>query len=116
MVIPSAVSKVTLNRDGSLYADNNFVGKIRLVTFDNPQMLEREDSGLYKEIDSFVSNAKPVEDAEILQGMVEQSNVQAVVEMTRMMQVARSYESTQKIVDKEDDRIRQTIRRISQVQ
>lgn len=116
MVVPSAASKVTLNRDGSLYADDTLIGKVKLIKFEKPQMLEREEGGLYREKDPSLTRATPVQNAQILQASIEQSNVSGVVEMSRMMQVSRSYESTQNIVNREDDRVRQAIRRITQAQ
>jgi flagellar basal-body rod protein FlgF len=44
-------------------------------------------------------------DAEVLQGMVENSNVKGVVEMTRMIDTVRSYQAAAKLVDTEHERI-----------
>ena len=52
----------------------------------------------------------PVEDARIVQGFVEQSNVSPVTEMARMVEVQRAYEYGQKLLDQEDARIRLVVR------
>jgi flagellar basal-body rod protein FlgF len=114
MVVPLAATKISLNKDGSLYADGDLLGKVKLVKFSSPQMIDREEGGLYRE--AVPGNTAPVDKVNISQGMLEQSNVQSVVEMTKMMQVARNYESTQNLMDKEDDRVRQAIRRINTAQ
>jgi flagellar basal-body rod protein FlgF len=49
---------------------------------------------------------EPVEDAVVLQGHLEASNVQPVAEIARMIAVQRAYELGQSFLDREDDRIR----------
>ena len=48
----------------------------------------------------------PVEDSAILQGFVEDSNVNPVLEIARMIEVQHAYELGQSFMDKEDERIR----------
>jgi flagellar basal-body rod protein FlgF len=40
------------------------------------------------------------------QGMIETSNVEAIREMTRMIEVHRSYDRAKQLIDREDERIR----------
>ncbi len=116
MVIPSSASKVTVLKNGNIYADKTLVGKIGLVQFKDPWALERETAGIFKIPANSTDSPEPVTKPNVYQGMLESSNVQSIIEMTKMMQVARAYESAQKTVDKEDDRLRQTIRRLAQMQ
>ena len=51
----------------------------------------------------------PVEDARIRQGFLEESNVDSVFEITRMIEVQRAYELGQSFLDREDQRIRSAI-------
>jgi len=53
-----------------------------------------------------------MEGGRLVQGFLEQSNVNAVAEMTRMIAVQRAYEYGQKLMDQEDERIRAVIRTI----
>ena len=46
--------------------------------------------------------------------MIEGSNVQAVVEITRMMKVMRGFSAAQKLINDEDERIRQAIQVLTQ--
>ena len=48
--------------------------------------------------------------------MLEGSNVQPVIEMSRMIQVHRAYDAVKGFVEKEDDRMKKMIRDLSQVQ
>ena len=56
----------------------------------------------------------PVEDGRIVQGFLEQSNVNPVAEMARMIEVQRAYEYGQKLMDQEDERIRLVVRTLGQ--
>ena len=56
----------------------------------------------------------PVEDGRVVQGFLEQSNVNPVAEMARMVEVQRAYEYGQKLIDQEDERIRLVVRTLGQ--
>ena len=49
-----------------------------------------------------------------VQGFLEQSNVNPVAEMARMVEVQRAYEYGQKLMDQEDERIRLVVRTLGQ--
>jgi flagellar basal-body rod protein FlgF len=102
ITIPLDTSSITITRDGTVSADAQEVGKIKLVSFENPQALSKIGSGLYEAV-----NQTPTTDtdSEIMQGMVENSNVQGVVEMTRMVDTVRSYQAAAKLADTEHQRI-----------
>ncbi len=48
------------------------------------------------------------------QGALEQSNVDPVLEVARMIEVTRAYEMAQSVIEDEDERIREAIRKLSQ--
>lgn len=90
IVIQEEDDRIVVREDGTITvgALNDERGKIQLVRFENPQLLEKTQSGLFKT----EAQALPVteQDAKIMQGMIEKSNVSPVVEMTRMIKVSRS--------------------------
>ncbi len=49
----------------------------------------------------------------IHQGFLEDSNVNPITEMARMIEVQRAYEAGQKFLDREDERIRAVIQSLS---
>ena len=53
--------------------------------------------------------AEPLDNPRILQGFLEESNVDPVLEMTRMITVQRAYEQGQRLLEREDERIRNVI-------
>ncbi len=50
-----------------------------------------------------------MENGQIFQGFVEQSNVDAVAEIARMIEVQRAYEMGQQLLKDEDERISKTV-------
>ena len=59
--------------------------------------------------------ARPATNFSVLQGMLETSNVNGVVEMTLMMEVANAYRTTAQITSTVDDLRRRAIQTIGQV-
>lgn len=104
--IPPDASEVGIAADGTVSANGRPLAQIGLYEVENPQMLIREDGVLFRaDAEPF-----PAENTRVLQGFVEGSNVDPVTEMARMIEVQRAYELGQKILDKEDERIRTSIR------
>jgi flagellar basal-body rod protein FlgF len=102
ITVPLDASSITITRDGTISADAQEIGQIKLVGFEDPQALSKVGSGLYEAVDQSPS---PDPDSEVLQGMVENSNVKGVVEMTRMVDTVRSYQAAAKLADTEHQRI-----------
>jgi flagellar basal-body rod protein FlgF len=98
---------ITTTRDG-ISASEQQRGKLALVTFGNMQSLKNEGENLF----STDQAEQPVTNPRIVQGSVEGSNVKPIVEMTNMMEVMRSYESAQNLVQAADDMRRQAISQI----
>jgi flagellar basal-body rod protein FlgF len=59
-----------------------------------------------------VGGFEPAADGRMLQGFLESSNVNPILQMTRMIEVQRAYELGQSFLDKEDERIRGVIEAI----
>jgi flagellar basal-body rod protein FlgF len=64
------------------------LGKIRIVDFPDPSRLKKEGASLY----SSDQVAKPAA-GEIRQGAIENSNVEPVIEIAKMIEVMRAYEA-----------------------
>ena len=89
-------------------ADNNTVGQIPIMEFDNLQSLRPEGNGLYS-----ADGGRPATETSMKQGMIEGSNVNAVMEMTRMIEILRDYQSTMKMISSEDERQRGAIQKLA---
>lgn len=102
---------LTVARDGALTGGQGPIGRLAVVTFENEQSLEQVGAGLYKTD----GDPEPAEDATVEQGMLENSNVEPILEMTRMIELSRNYQSTNTMINREDDVRRRAIERLGAV-
>jgi flagellar basal-body rod protein FlgF len=106
ILIPFEATAVALSADGALSVDGAPVAQVGLVTVEDQTQLFREGGVLFRAEGA----TPPVEAPRLVQGFVEQSNVNAVAEMARMIEVQRAYEYGQKMMDQNDERIRLVVR------
>jgi flagellar basal-body rod protein FlgF len=102
--VPPDAKAVGLARDGTLSANGQPVAQIGLWQPADPLALHHQSGTLFD-----AGAVEPVEGGTILQGMLEDSNVQPVSEIARMIEVQRAYELGQKFLDAEDERVRGVI-------
>ena len=88
------------------------MGQIQVAQFDNELLLKKREDGLYQAPPTLSPNGKR-ENVQVYQGMIEGSNVNPVVALTEMVDIARGYERAERIVTNEDERIRDAIRKLS---
>ena len=110
ITIPPDAKELKIAKDGSVSTDAGQVGRIGTFEFANDQDLEATGNGLYKTD----APANPAANTDVVQGMLEGSNVQPVLEMTRMIDVSRTYQGTQRMLQSEHDRQRTMIQRMTQ--
>ena len=91
--------ELEVDGEGNVNINGENVTKLKIVNFTNLQNLERLGDTLVNSDETPVEVAKP----EILQGYIEQSNVNPVKEMVTLITVVRAYESLQKMVQAEDE-------------
>lgn len=104
ILIPAQAKTVTVGDDGSVYVDNQVVAKVGVVTAD-PAYLIREGNNRFRA----EAEITPVENARVSQNALESSNVSAVTELARLIDVQRTYELSKSLSDSENDRIEQTV-------
>jgi flagellar basal-body rod protein FlgF len=110
ITVPFEAKAVSVSSDGTLTADGEPVARVGLVTVEDQTGLFREAGTLFRADTPLL----PVENGRIVQGFLEQSNVNPVGELARMVEVQRAYEYGQKLLDQEDERIRLVVRVLGQ--
>lgn len=108
MIIPAGATDITITPDGIVAAGDQEVGRLNVVRFENDGGLKKTLGGLY----STDEQPLPAAEARLLQGMTEGANVQPIVEMTRMMEVHRAFQSIQNLVQGEHERMTRAIREL----
>lgn len=92
--IPPDAGAITVAGDGTIATDEGPVARIRPVVFADPAVLRRVGDGLFRTDEI----PEPAEGSRIVQGMLEGSNVRPVQELTRLMEVQRSYERALQLI------------------
>lgn len=103
--VPPDARAISLAADGTLSADGRPLTQVGLWQPNDPLDLVHEAGTLFKAENGSV----PQEQGTILQGYLEDSNVNPITEITRMIEVQRAYELGQTFLDREDQRIRGVI-------
>ena len=109
ITIPSGSTEIKIDNKGFVSNQDGQIGQIMIVEFENIQKLEPIGNGLYK-TDAATT---PAEKTVIKQGQLENSNVKPVIEMTRMIDTLRSFQSVQKVLETENDRLRGAIQKLT---
>lgn len=102
--VPPQARGIAIAEDGTLSADGQPVAQIGLWQPTDPLTLRHQSGTLFSS-----GEVEPAEGAKMLQGMLEDSNVEPVSEIARMIEVQRAYELGQKFLDAEDERVRGVI-------
>ena len=100
--IPPDAKTISIATDGTLSADDQPLSQIGLWEPTEDTDMSRREGIMF----DITQPALPVENATMLQGYLESSNVNAVHEISRMIAVQRAYELGQSFLEKEDERIR----------
>lgn len=109
--VPPEARSVSVSNDGTLSADGQPLTQIGLYRPAQPTDLIHRDGVRF----AVPGGIEPIQnDAVILQGFVEGSNVDAISEVARMIEVQRAYEMGQQFLTQEDERIRSMIRAFGQ--
>lgn len=89
-------------------------GRLRLASFAQPQRLTKDGSSTFAAPADAVPQPAP-EGTRIVQGSLEKSNVRAVIEMTRMIDVSRTYTQVAGLMQQQGDLRRAAIERLAEV-
>lgn len=106
VIVAPNETQFTVAKDGTISTENGQIGRLKLAAFDDQRALKKVANGLY---DAGEQQPQAVNAPHIVQGMLEQSNVNSMLEITKMINVQRAYESAQKMIDIENDRQRSAI-------
>ena len=106
--------RITVDEAGNVSVGGIQVGQLRIVAFENPNQLERLSDGLFAPPELGAQESDP-ENVKVHQGFLEQSNVEAIRTMTEIIDVLRSYEAYQKVIQQMDEAQAQAINDVGQV-
>ena len=99
--ISVAGGRIQIGSGGVVTVDGTATGTLAQVDFPKPYALTKLGGGLFTPSDPQVTPAPST--SAVKQGFLESSNVKAVVEMARMIETSRYFESCAKVVKSYDD-------------
>ena len=105
----------TVNSDGVIDVNGEPRGQLAVMDFENLQQLNKLGTGLY-EYDNPGTLPYNSEQFTLVQGMLEQSNVNSIKEITRMIEVSRAVGSTSGFIQDVHDLQKKAVEAISSTQ
>jgi flagellar basal-body rod protein FlgF len=113
VVFTAAERDIRIAPDGLLSTSAGNRGRLRLAKVDNPQSLANEGQNLF----STPAPLPPAtaRDARVSSGMVEKSNVRATLEISRLMEINRSYQTATSLMQRADEMRRTAVNRLADV-
>lgn len=107
ITVPPGNAEIAIAADGTVSTRAGPVGRIGLASFAEPRALRPRGDGLW------VTAAAPQPSAaRLVQGMLEGSNVEPVLEMTRLIETTRAFEGTQRLIEIHHDLGRRAVERL----
>ena len=107
-------TEVYISETGEVSTENGVIGRLKMVRFEDNQKLLKKGSTLFENVEGNAMTVAP-DNVRVIQGMVEKSNVEPVVELTKMINLQRNYEFVQQMLDEEHERLSNTINAYAQL-
>jgi len=104
-----------VGRESNLWEETVLLDTLKIVDFELDRYLEKQGISLYRESKTS-GPARIMEEInrpKVIQGFLEASNVDPVLEMVQMIEVNRSYEANQKIIQTEEQTLGTLINQVA---
>jgi flagellar basal-body rod protein FlgF len=111
-VPPEMIGRVTIANDGSIMGPDGPLGRIAITVFDNEAGVTPRGDGLMAAENGRVLAAG---ETKLRSGGLEGSNVQPIVETTNMIQILRSYQTSQRMADAINDMRKRAVERLGRI-
>ena len=116
-VPPGAFSSVTTQANGNIVVNydngqSRVIAQVPLITFNDPNALQRQDGQAFTAADSGTPLAEPASTngaGDLVTQSVESSNVDIATEFSKLIVAQRAYTANTKMVTTADDMLQQTI-------
>jgi len=106
-------NKVVIDAKGQVVVDGATVGTLAQVDFPKPYALTKSAGGLFRPASPQPAPAASA--AQVRQGFLEGSNVKVVVEMARMIEASRYFETCSKAVKSYDDMAAKAVNELGKI-
>ncbi|MES2034166.1 MAG: flagellar basal-body rod protein FlgF [Pseudomonadota bacterium] len=104
---------VTIAADGTVSQKGERIGKVGVVAFADLSALSKEGDNLLRNTSNIQPQAATA--AQVRQGMLEGSNVNSIMQVTRLIEVSRAYESMARTIEGSSELSRRSVERLGRV-
>src|SRR6266540_1179703 len=119
LVVQTTAKAINIAADGNISVvegtgrTDSVRGKLRLVSFADAQKLVKEGGNLYSAGQGIA--AQPDTTSRVRQGFIEKSNVNSVHEMSRMIEITRTYTQISAMLQQQHDLHRTAVEKLADV-
>jgi flagellar basal-body rod protein FlgF len=114
ITLDPTLGQVSISQDGTVTQGTTRVAKLAAVNFQTLSTLEKTGDNLYRNTSN--QQPTPVEGSKIRQGMLEGSNVNSILEISKMIEISRAYEQMAKIMDSNSELSKSAVQRMGKAQ
>lgn len=104
--------EITVTREGEIFVNGEFFDRLKLTDFESISELKKTGNNLFIAKDE--AFPLEVENPEVCQGFLEDSNVSPVQEMIELIEVQRQFESIQRMVRSMDEVFKSAVNQVGQ--
>lgn len=104
--------RFTIGSDGTVYIDDQKIDKLKLVEFSDLEALYKENDDMFLDGAGTGATAK---ETRVFQGFLEGSNVNPVDEMVNLINVVRAYETSQRIIQAQDEMLAKAVNQVGSI-
>lgn len=109
VIPPEQLGRIRLSPDGSVIGTDGPIGRVTVTVFDDEAGVDPRGDGLMDAANGRVLGAA---ETKLRTGGLEGSNVQAIAETTDMIEILRSYQTSQRMSDAMNDMRKRAIERL----
>lgn len=102
---------ITISQQGEVFVNDEYIDRLNIVTFADLNQLQKQGDNLY-----FTDAVpEPLQDADVVQGALEGSNISIVAEMVDLISAFRAYEANQKVIQTHDTTLDRAINDVGRI-
>lgn len=113
ITVNPTLGPVTIAADGTVSQGAAKIGRIAVVTFDDLASLSKTGDNLFRNTSNL--QPQPSTSARVHQGMLETSNVNSILQVTRLIEISRAYESMAKTIENSAELSRRSVERLGRL-
>lgn len=111
ILLDATDTQITITSNGTISGANGEIGRLRVVTFADQQQLNRVGSTLFSG-----DGAQAADNPQVVQFTLESANVDAISQISQMIEVQRAYDELTNIMREQNDLRETAIQRLGRVQ